>query len=158
MEDLYFLSWKLQRGYVGRTRMLYDEECDALEKFYAHEEGLWRDSMSEYRRMPTADLYALYDKNVPAALVTRLDKEEVVRSADVLRALSALGIEHTVRRGSAIFRCRWHDDAHPSAAFHLEKKLAYCYVCSEGTDLVGFVMRHQNVGFRDALAWLNAWG
>ena len=50
--------------------------------------------------------------------------------------------------------CPFHDDKRPSLAFK-DEGLWYCFVCGFGGDIFNFVMRHENLEFKEALNWLN---
>jgi DNA primase len=48
-------------------------------------------------------------------------------------------------------RCPWHDDSKPSLQVNPERQTFKCWVCNIGGDIFSFVMKIENVGFRDAL-------
>lgn len=58
-----------------------------------------------------------------------------------------------VRRQGRIYRaiCPWHDDSRPSLQINAERQIFKCFVCDIGGDIFSFVMRMENVEFREAL-------
>lgn len=51
------------------------------------------------------------------------------------------------RNGKAI--CPFHNDHHPS--MHITKNLFHCFACNEGGDSIDFVMKLENLTFRQAV-------
>lgn len=60
-----------------------------------------------------------------------------------------LGIRVKGRQAS----CPFHEDRTPSLSF--KDGLWYCFVCGVGGDIISFVMRHEHLDFKGAIAWLN---
>jgi DNA primase len=48
-------------------------------------------------------------------------------------------------------RCPWHDDSKPSLQVNPVRQTFKCWVCDIGGDVFSFVMKIENVGFREAL-------
>ncbi|MDR1290441.1 MAG: DNA primase [Planctomycetaceae bacterium] len=48
-------------------------------------------------------------------------------------------------------RCPWHDDSKPSLQVNPERQTFKCWVCNIGGDVFSFVMKVENVGFKEAL-------
>ena len=48
-------------------------------------------------------------------------------------------------------RCPWHDDTRPSLQVNAERQTFKCWVCDIGGDVFAFVMKIENVEFREAL-------
>jgi len=48
-------------------------------------------------------------------------------------------------------RCPWHDDTRPSLQVNPERQTFKCWVCDVGGDVFAFVMKIENVDFREAL-------
>lgn len=56
------------------------------------------------------------------------------------------------RQGSAFVAiCPWHDDTRPSLQINPVKQSWKCWVCDIGGDIFSFVMRRENVQFREAM-------
>lgn len=50
--------------------------------------------------------------------------------------------------------CPFHQEKTSSFSVAADKNLFYCFGCHAGGDLVGYVMRRDGLGFREALEWL----
>jgi DNA primase len=50
--------------------------------------------------------------------------------------------------------CPWHDDSRPSLQVNPERQSFKCWVCDYGGDVFSFVMRSENLEFREALELL----
>ena len=61
-----------------------------------------------------------------------------------------LGLE--VARHKAL--CPFHDDRHPSLSFSVRRNTYRCFVCGASGGTIDLVMRHLNLGFREACRWL----
>ena len=61
-----------------------------------------------------------------------------------------LGLE--VARHKAL--CPFHDDRHPSLSFSVRRNSYRCFVCGASGGTIDLVMRHLNLGFREACRWL----
>ncbi|MDR3197710.1 MAG: toprim domain-containing protein [Planctomycetaceae bacterium] len=48
-------------------------------------------------------------------------------------------------------RCPWHDDSKPSLQVNPARQTFKCWVCDIGGDVFSFVMKIENVGFKEAL-------
>jgi len=91
--------------------------------------------------------------------MARIPQEEIerIKSEVKLTELAARrGIE-LVRHGedNLMGRCPWHDDDTPSLAISPAKNLWHCLgACSVGGDVIEWVMKMENVGFRHAVEML----
>ncbi len=53
--------------------------------------------------------------------------------------------------------CPFHDDKTPSLVISPDKNLWHCLgACSEGGDVIQWVMKRENLAFREAVAWLRS--
>ena len=50
--------------------------------------------------------------------------------------------------------CPFHDDHTPSFYVSPSRRTCHCFVCGEGGDSVGFIMKHEQLSYPDALRWL----
>lgn len=73
------------------------------------------------------------------------------RIEDVVGAVVAL---RNAGGGSLKGLCPFHDEKTPSFQVTPSKGLYYCFGCGEGGDVIGFVMRHDNVTFVEAIEQL----
>ena len=76
-----------------------------------------------------------------------------------LQKLRDLPIEGVAERlGLRVSRhkslCPFHDDSHPSLSFKVSKNTFRCFVCGASGGTIDLVMRHLNLGFREACKWL----
>ncbi len=51
--------------------------------------------------------------------------------------------------------CPFHDDHHASLSFKVSKNTFRCFVCGASGGTIDLVMRHLNLGFREACKWLS---
>src|SRR4051812_37451064 len=50
--------------------------------------------------------------------------------------------------------CPWHDDSRPSLQVNPDRQSFKCWVCDYGGDIFSFIMRAENLEFREALELL----
>ena len=50
--------------------------------------------------------------------------------------------------------CPFHDDHHASLSFSVRRNSFRCFVCGASGGTIDLVMRHLNIGFREACRWL----
>ena len=62
----------------------------------------------------------------------------------------------TLRRAGSSFRglCPFHDDTTPSFSVSPARGICKCFACGEGGDVVGFIMKQEQLGYYDALKFL----
>lgn len=79
--------------------------------------------------------------------------DEVKSRLDIVEVL---GDHVELKRAGRNFRalCPFHAEKTPSFMVSPEKQLFHCFGCGAGGDIVGFVMRHESVGFEEALQML----
>ncbi len=80
-------------------------------------------------------------------------KEQVRQSIDIV---DLVGSYVQLRRNGRNFvgLCPWHDDSRPSLQVNPERQSFKCWVCDYGGDIFSFVMRAENLEFREALELL----
>ena len=76
-----------------------------------------------------------------------------------LQKLRELPIEGVAQRlGLRVVRhkslCPFHDDHHASLSFSVRRNSFRCFVCGASGGTIDLVMRHLNIGFREACRWL----
>ncbi|WLD15439.1 DNA primase [Planctellipticum variicoloris] len=82
--------------------------------------------------------------------------KELVRSrTDIVQLVGESVTVHS-ERGGRMFKslCPFHDDHNPSMQINPVRQSYRCWVCNEGGDVFSFVMKHENVGFKEALELL----
>lgn len=80
-------------------------------------------------------------------------KELVKRAVDIV---DLIGDYVHLRREGRGYKglCPWHDDSRPSLQVNPERQSFKCFVCNIGGDIFSFVMKQENVEFREALEML----
>lgn len=86
-------------------------------------------------------------------MIDRATIERIKDTADIVDVVSdfvslkKVGINY---RGL----CPFHDDHTPSFYVSPTRRTCHCFVCGEGGDSVGFIMKHEQLTYSDALRWL----
>ena len=82
--------------------------------------------------------------------------KELVRSRTDIVQLIGETISLQPQQGGRVYKglCPFHDDHTPSFTVNPERQSYKCWACSEGGDCFSFVMKHDNLGFRDTLEFL----
>src|SRR4051812_29404410 len=80
-------------------------------------------------------------------------KEQVRQAVDIV---DLVGSYVQLRRNGRNFvgLCPWHDDSKPSLQVNPDRQSFKCWVCDYGGDVFSFVMRAENMEFREALELL----
>jgi DNA primase len=88
------------------------------------------------------------------SLSSALDVKEQVRQAvDIVELVS--GYVQLRRQGRGfVGRCPWHDDTRPSLTVNPDRQSFKCWVCDVGGDVFSFLMKAENIEFREALEML----
>lgn len=88
-------------------------------------------------------------------LESSFDAKERIRDAIDIVDLVSRYVPSLRRQGrNFVGRCPWHDDSRPSLQINPERQTFKCWVCDIGGDIFTFVMRIENVDFREALEML----
>ncbi len=77
-------------------------------------------------------------------------KERIREATDIVELVS----QYVPLRRSGrnyVGRCPWHDDSKPSLQVNPQRQSFKCWVCDIGGDVFSFVMKVENVEFREAL-------
>ncbi len=80
-------------------------------------------------------------------------KEQVRQAVDIV---DLVGSYVQLRRNGRNFvaLCPWHDDSRPSLQVNPDRQSFKCWVCDYGGDVFSFIMRAENLEFREALELL----
>lgn len=86
-------------------------------------------------------------------MIDRNTIERIKDRADIVDVVSEFV---SLRRVGANYRglCPFHNDHTPSFYVSPSRRTCHCFVCGEGGDAVGFVMKHEQLSYPDALRWL----
>jgi len=79
------------------------------------------------------------------------------RIRDAVDIVELVGHYIPLRRSGRNYvgRCPWHDDTRPSLQVNPERQTFKCWVCDIGGDVFAFIMKIENVDFREALQILS---
>lgn len=82
------------------------------------------------------------------------DQREQIR--DAIDIVDLVGRYVPLRRQGANFvgRCPWHDDSRPSLQVNATRQTFKCWVCNIGGDVFSFIMKIENVDFKEGLKLL----
>ena len=80
-------------------------------------------------------------------------KEQVRQSIDIVDLVG--GYIQLRRQGrNFVGICPWHDDSRPSLQVNPDRQSFKCWVCDIGGDVFSFLMKAENLEFREALEML----
>jgi DNA primase len=80
-------------------------------------------------------------------------KEQVRQAVDIVDLVGGYIALRRQGRGY-VGLCPWHDDSRPSMQVNPERQSFKCWVCDVGGDVFSFIMRAENLEFREALEML----
>ena len=82
------------------------------------------------------------------------DLKDRVRAAIDIVDLVGSYLEMRRQGRDYVALCPWHADSNPSLRVNAERQSWKCWVCGDGGDIFSFMMKRENVGFREALEML----
>ena len=80
-------------------------------------------------------------------------KEQVRQAVDIVDLVGSY-VQLRRQGRNYVGICPWHDDSRPSLQVNPERQSFKCWVCDYGGDVFSFVMRAENLEFREALELL----
>jgi DNA primase len=69
----------------------------------------------------------------------------------LVQVIQSYGVELRRAGKELVGLCPFHNDRHPSFSVSPEKEKWHCFGCQAGGDVVSFVMRIENIGYKAAL-------
>lgn len=86
-------------------------------------------------------------------MIDRPTIERIKERADIVDVVSEFV---SLKKVGANYRglCPFHNDHTPSFYVSPARGTCHCFVCGEGGDSVGFIMKHEQLTYPDALRWL----
>ena len=86
-------------------------------------------------------------------MIDRPTIERIKDAADIVDVVSEFV---SLKKVGANYRglCPFHNDHTPSFYVSPTRRTCHCFVCGEGGDSVGFIMKHEQMTYPDALRWL----
>src|SRR3954469_20711103 len=94
------------------------------------------------------------ERTLPVSFGPAFDAKEQVRQAVDIVDLVGSYVQLRRQGRNYIGVCPWHDDSRPSLQVNPERQSFKCWVCDYGGDVFSFVMRSENLEFREALELL----
>ena len=80
--------------------------------------------------------------------------DELVARSDIVDVVSSY-VRLSKRSGANQFGlCPFHSEKTPSFAVNPEKQIYHCFGCGKGGSVINFIMEIENLGYRDAVAFL----
>lgn len=79
--------------------------------------------------------------------------ERIKETADIVDVVSEFV---SLKRSGSYYKglCPFHNDSNPSFYVSPSRGTCHCYTCGEGGDSVGFIMKHEQMNYVEALRWL----
>ena len=86
-------------------------------------------------------------------MIDRLTIERIKEAADIVDVVSELV---SLKRSGSYYKglCPFHNDSNPSFYVSPSRGTCHCFTCGEGGDSVGFIMKHEQMNYVEALRWL----
>ena len=86
-------------------------------------------------------------------MIDRATIERIKEAADIVDVVSEFV---SLRRAGSSYKglCPFHSDSNPSFSVSPSRGTCHCFTCGEGGDSVGFLMKHEQLSYPEALRWL----
>ena len=86
-------------------------------------------------------------------MIDRLIIERIKEAADIVDVVSEFV---SLKRSGSNYKglCPFHNDSNPSFYVSPSRGTCHCFTCGEGGDSVGFIMKHEQMNYVEALRWL----
>ena len=86
-------------------------------------------------------------------MIDPLTIERIKEAADIVDVVSEFV---SLKRSGSNYKglCPFHNDSNPSFYVSPSRGTCHCFTCGEGGDSVGFIMKHEQMSYVEALRWL----
>ena len=86
-------------------------------------------------------------------MIDRLTIERIKKAADIVDVVSEFV---SLKRSGSNYKglCPFHNDRTPSFYVSPTRGTCHCFTCGEGGDSVGFLMKHEQLTYPEAIRWL----
>jgi hypothetical protein len=142
---------------IFSLKTLWRESCDSYEErikvFQPEVQGIIDGKITSHERYDRRSyetylkLAGLYAPNATKSTLTAED----VKSKISMQDLAGRYVELRKSGSNFICRCPFHDDKHPSATVYTKTNTFKCFSCGEFHDVIGFLMKIENLTFLQAL-------
>ena len=75
---------------------------------------------------------------------------DILHQADIVKVVESY-IPLVKKGKDYIGKCPFHNDTNPSMHVSPEKQIFKCFVCNTSGNAISFVMKHENIPFKEAL-------
>ncbi len=85
-----------------------------------------------------------------------IDQQTIDKIRDTAQILDVVSDFVSLRRRGQNYvgLCPFHSDKNPSFYVSPAKNVCKCFSCNEGGDPIGFIMKHEQIGYLEALRWV----
>ena len=85
-----------------------------------------------------------------------IDQQTIDKIRDAAQILDVVSDFVTLRRRGQNYvgLCPFHADKNPSFYVSPAKNVCKCFSCNQGGDPIGFIMKHEQIGYLEALRWM----
>lgn len=90
--------------------------------------------------------------------ISKKDIDAVKRSHDLMTVVSSYGVKLSKKGSNYVGLCPFHKEKTPSFTVNPKTNLYHCFGCNAGGDVIGFITKQENIGFREAFEKLSGNG
>ena len=87
--------------------------------------------------------------------INKTDIEAIKRTHDLKAVIESYGVSLKKKGANYVGLCPFHKEKTPSFTVNPKTNLYHCFGCNAGGDVIGFVTKKENIGFREAFERLN---
>jgi len=90
--------------------------------------------------------------------ISKAEIETIKRDHDLKAVIESYGVKLSKKGANYVGLCPFHKEKTPSFTVNPKTNLYHCFGCNAGGDVIGFVTKHEGIGFREAFDRLNGNG